>query len=40
MSKIPNCEKCGGEIKEDLICVPCRREYTWLWVQLRQKGER
>lgn len=38
--KLPNCEKCDGEIKEDLICTSCRREYTWLWVQLRQKGER
>lgn len=36
---LPPCEKCGSALKEDLICRPCGREYTWLWVQLRQRGE-
>ncbi len=39
-STLPTCEKCGGWLSDDLICKPCGREYTWLWVQMRQRGER
>lgn len=39
-SKLPTCEKCGGQVDDNLACKPCGREYTWLWVQMRQRGER
>lgn len=39
-SKLPTCEKCEGEVTDDLKCERCGREYTWLWVTMRQRGER
>lgn len=40
MATLPKCEKCGQEVDSELRCKPCRREHTWLWVKLRQRGER
>lgn len=37
---LPPCDKCQTPVDDELRCAGCRREYTWFWVQLKQKGER
>lgn len=39
-SRIPTCEKCDGDLTDDLRCEGCRREYTLHWIALTQRGER
>lgn len=39
-SKLPTCEKCEGEVTDDLKCERCGREYTAHWLVMTQAGER
>jgi hypothetical protein len=39
-SKLPTCEKCEGEVTDDLRCERCGREYTIHWIAETQSGRR